>query len=123
VYRSISVTLVLTAGFWLALRNFIPILSIDLDRHDAADLGNSGAADPIDALSRIIDRQSTESLPAEYLAETYMQRGSFWLQKREPQKALADFDAALKLNAEERAALFGRAECYRQLASPTGPRP
>jgi Zn-dependent protease with chaperone function/Tfp pilus assembly protein PilF len=86
--KSISLTLVITVCLSLAARGF---------------------------LMPAYDEQSTKPQSPARLAVIYRLRGSLWLQKHEPQKALADFDAALRFNASEIAARYGRAECYRQL--------
>jgi Zn-dependent protease with chaperone function/Flp pilus assembly protein TadD len=114
--KSISLALLIAICVWLVTRSFLPVLTYD--EHDDDGVGalyDSRTSDPIESLSRVIDRQTTEPQSAERLAEAYRTRGSFLLQRHEPQQALADFDSALRLNPSELAARFGRAECYRQL--------
>src|SRR4029077_12116366 len=57
----------------------------------------------------------TDLRSAEHLAELHRLRGSLWLQRHEPQQALADFDDACRIKTSDTAARYGRAECYRQL--------
>ena len=116
VQKSISLTLLIAVCVWLVTRSFLPVPAYnEQDDDGVAALYDSRTTDPIESLSRVIDRQATEPQSAERLAEAHRLRGSFWLQRHEPQQALADFDTALRLNPSEFAARYGRAECYRQL--------
>lgn len=115
VQKSVFLTLLTAGCLCFALRDCVTIPAYDDDGDVARALYNSGTDDPIKSLTRVIDRQTTDPQSAGRLAETYRLRGSFWLQKHEPQQALSDFDAALQWNPSELAARFGRAECYRQL--------
>jgi Zn-dependent protease with chaperone function len=119
VKKTTSLTLVIAICLWIAVRDFVPFtggVEEDFDRVAAVfNLGTDGA---IESLRRTIDRQKADGVPAERLAETYRLRGSYKLQKHEPSEALADFDEALRLNAGETVARFGRAECLRQLGHP-----
>ena len=114
--KSISLALLIALCAWLVTRSFIAVPTFDEHDDDGvAALYDSRTVDPIESLSRVIDGQTTEPQSAERLAEVHRLRGSFWLQRHEPQQALADFDTALRLNPSEIAARYGRAECYRQL--------
>jgi Zn-dependent protease with chaperone function/Flp pilus assembly protein TadD len=104
---------------WIAARAFVPFTAGDAEDFDrSVAVSSLGADGAIESLSRTIDQQEETGEPAERLAQSYRLRGSYRLQKHEPKEALADFDEALRLNAGETAARFGRAECYRQLGHP-----
>jgi len=116
VQKSVYLSLLIAGCLWFATRTLLLVSPYDEHDHDdVVALYDSRTADPIESLSRVIDRQATEPQSAERLAETHRLRGSFWLQRHEPQQALADFDTALRLNPSAMAARYGRAECYRQL--------
>jgi Zn-dependent protease with chaperone function/Tfp pilus assembly protein PilF len=114
VQRSLTLTLVISACLWLTLRDFFVLPALESDGYDAS-LCITSADDAIEALTREIDALTGGPQAARRLAELYRTRGSFWLQKHDLQKAIADFDMALNLDADERVAKYGRAECYRQL--------
>ena len=102
VQKSISLTLLIAVCVWLVTRSFLPVPTYnEHDDDGVAALYDSRTTDPIESLSRVIDRQATEPQSAERLAEVHRLRGSFWLQRHEPQQALADFDTALRLNPSE----------------------
>lgn len=115
--KSVSLTLVITACLWYTMQGLLPVFPQDGDEafDGAATLYNSDPVHHIESLSRVIDQQADHPQSAERLAETYGLRGSFRLQQHDAAEALADFDAALRLNPGELAARYGRAECYRQL--------
>jgi tetratricopeptide (TPR) repeat protein len=69
----------------------------------------------VESITRLIEEDASVPQPAPRLSRLHMLRGSLWLQQHEPQKALADFDAALEINPGEAGVRFGRAECFRQL--------
>jgi len=132
--RSVSLTLVITACLWFAVRDLVPIsvgpvsvgtisvgpVSIGpddvLDNALAIDIRGIDSA--IESLSRTIERQLAEGATPEHLAQSYRLRGSYRLQKHETHEACADFDEALCLYPGEVAARYGRAECFRQLGDP-----
>jgi Zn-dependent protease with chaperone function len=117
--KTVSLTLVIAICLWLAVRDFVPFTGGVEEGFDrVAAVSNLGTEGTIESLSRTIDRQMADEVPSERLAETYRLRGSDQLQIHKPNEALADFDEALRLNAGETVARFGRAECLRQLGHP-----
>src|ERR1700730_2553933 len=119
MHKTVSLTLVIAICLWLAVRDFVPFTGgVEEDFDLVAAVSNLGTEGMIESLSRIIDRQMADEVPSERLAETYRLRGSYQIQIHKPNEALADFDEALRLNAGETVARFGRAECLRQLGHP-----
>ena len=114
--KSVCLTLFIAFCVWISTRTLLPVLTYDEhDYNSRAVYDCLRAADPIESLSRAIDRATTEPQSAERLAAMHRLRGSLWLQRHEPQHALEDFETALRLNPSEISARYGRAECFRQL--------
>ena len=114
--KSVCLMLFVAVCVWISIRSLLPELTYDEHDYNSRVIYDClRAADPIESLSRTIERATTEPQSAERLAALHRLRGSLWLQRHEPQHALDDFETALRLNPSETSAQYGRAECFRQL--------
>jgi len=110
----------LAVALCLALSAQEGLSPADSERFATVIRSASFVSDPVEALSREIERDRENPDRAALLAEWYALRGQIYVyQRMSPREALADFDEVVQYKPGDIRARYGRAECYRQLGDIT----